>query len=89
MDYEDPNTRSDVVARFVMPEQDSAAGELLPLFSFPDLQYSAQVACAPHGHCLIVERDTWDPGESYRWAIRGRVLGVCLGVFLPLVVRSF
>lgn len=89
MEYEPPGSRTDIVARFVMPEQDAATGELLPLFQFPELQYSPQVACAPQGHCLIVERDTWDPDELYRWAIRGRVLSACPRVFLPLVVRRY
>jgi hypothetical protein len=89
MEYEPPDTRTDVVAGLVTPGHDSAPGELFPLFDFPALQNSPHVACSPQGHCLIVERDTWDPAELNRWAIRGLVLGVCPRVFLPLVVRSY
>jgi hypothetical protein len=88
MEFGHSNARTDVVARIVMPEQDSATGELFPLFDFPDYQYSPRVACSPHGQCLIVERDTWDPDKLNRWAIRGLPLGGCPRIFVPLATHD-
>jgi hypothetical protein len=49
-------------------------------------QYSAKVACAPHGQCLVVYEDTAPDGKSVR--IRGRFVSPCPRVYLPLVVSS-
>ena len=74
----------DVHGRYVMPVQDSAAGDAFAIDNGSDSQANPAIACAPSGDCLVVEEDDW-PGADFE--IRGRFVRPCR-VHLPLVLRN-
>jgi len=75
----------DVYGRYVMPGQNSAAGDEFAIDSDLDSQANPAIACASSGDCLVVEEDNW-PGGDYE--IRGRFVRP-YHVYLPLVLRNF
>ncbi len=83
--YYDPGASGqDVYGRYVMPGQDSPAGDEFAIDNGPDSQAYPAVACASSGDCLVVEEDNWPIGD---YEIRGRFVRP-YHVYLPLALRN-
>jgi len=74
----------DVHGRYVMPGQDSAAGDAFAIDSGLDSQANPALACDPSGDCLVVEEDDWPSGD---FEIRGRFVRP-YHIYVPLVLRN-
>lgn len=83
--YYEGGSNQNIYGRYVMPGQDSAAGEEFAIDSGLDSQANPAVACNSNGDCLVVEEDNW-PGPDYE--IRGRFVQPH-HIYLPLVLRNF
>jgi len=69
----------------VMVGQDQAAGIDFIIDSNVQNQEMAQLACSPHGECLVVYQDNSPDGKDYE--IRGRFVKLCPLVFVPLILQ--
>ena len=72
-----------IYGRYVMPGQNSAAGEEFAIDSDSYSQRCPAVACNSAGDCLVVEEDNY-PGVDYE--IRGRFVRPH-HIYLPLTLR--
>ena len=83
--YYEGGSDQNVYGRYVMPGQNSVAGEEFAIDSGSDSQRYPAVACNSAGDCLVVEEDNW-PGADYE--IRGRFVKPH-HVYLPLALRNY
>jgi len=83
--YDSGSSGQDVYGRYVMPGQDSAAGDEFAIDGDSNSQANPAIACASSGDCLVVEEDNWPSGD---YEIRGRFVRP-YHVYLPLTLRNF
>ncbi len=82
--YYEGGSNQNIYGRYVMPGQDSAAGEEFAIDGDSGSQRYPAVACNPSGDCLVVEDDNY-PGPDYE--IRGRFVRPH-HIYLPLTLRN-
>lgn len=83
--YYEGGSNQNIYGRYVMPGQDSAAGEEFAIDGDSGSQRYPAVACNSSGDCLVVEEDNWPGPADYE--IRGRFVRPH-HIYLPLTLRN-